>query len=63
MIAKRNGRERLVRFFKYLKLCIFTLSLPPYENLAEGDKRAKIHFSIAVALGVVTQAVLTALPV
>jgi prepilin peptidase CpaA len=53
MLTRGNFAARFKRFFAYLKCCILTMSILPYDDFGiQSDGR--MHFTIPIAMGTIT---------
>jgi len=50
ILVRKNGRERLLKLYNYLKYCIFTATLSPYQDFAK-NHQGHFPFAWAIALG------------
>ncbi len=53
LIINRNGKERLLHLFNYLKNVFFTFSIHPYTDFEDKDSKAVFRMAYAIASGVI----------
>ncbi|HBW26945.1 MAG TPA: prepilin peptidase [Hungateiclostridium thermocellum] len=52
LIINRNGKERLMHLFNYLKTVFLTFSIQPYTNFEDKDGKAVFRMTYAITCGV-----------
>jgi len=51
LIINRNGKERLMHLFNYLKTVFLTFSIQPYTNFEDKDGKAVFRMTYAITCG------------
>lgn len=55
MVLRKNLLQRFFYFFRYLKICVLTLSLFPYTNFKDKSDGAKFRFAYGITIGTFIQ--------